>query len=228
VNVRPEFTKEGTSEFKAWRERLNTDGGIMISNHPGILDVPLLMQALNRSDLKIVVNERFYNDTKEMPVHDLFIHAQKSGLSEVRGALREMDEHIRNGGLLLIFPTGRVTTDDVKVEFASGLRHLISRLDDKDLVYSFHIDRETQSKAGNTLTLNSSILSDFIGFPELANNGNDEMRHIKIDEACSDASEWKSIIQGSTKKDANKALTDHYLETFGISKSEFERLIVSS
>ncbi len=223
ANARPEFVKESDPKFSEWRRRLNTERGIMISNHPGVLDAPLLVQALQRSDLKIVVNEKLYNETKGMAVNSLFISALSNSVAEVKGVLSEMNKHIKDGGLLWIFPTGMVTDGDIDAEFASGLRHLISNLDDADMVYAFHIDRESLGTAGNTLKINSGVIADFLDLPYLNPNSHRDMTIVKIDESCTSAGEWKEAMSQVTKSDKNRALTDHYLTMFGITEDELER-----
>lgn len=223
ANVHPKFVRESDSDFSEWRKRLNTERGIMISNHPGVLDAPLLAQALQRSDLKIVVNENLYDETKGMAVNDLFIPALRDSFVGVKGILLEMSDHIKKGGLLWIFPAGQVTEGDFDVEFASGLRHLISNLDDSDMVYAFHIDRESLGATGNTLKINSGVVADFLDLPDLNPNSHRDMTTVKIDESCTSAGEWKGAMSQAMKSDKNRALTDHYLTMFGITEDELGR-----
>lgn len=223
ANVRPEFVKESDPRFAEWRRRLNEERGIMISNHPSIIDAPLLASALSRPDVKIVVNKKFYEQTEGMPIHELFIPALQDTVSEVKSVMKQMEEHIKSGGLVWIFPTGAVAKGDAEAEFASGLRHLISRLDDTDMVYSFHIDTQSLPRSTNTLTVNSGLIADFLTLPELNPNSYRDTAFARIDESCTNAKEWKNSMVGAGKPERNKALTQHYLELFGISGVEFIR-----
>lgn len=91
-------------------DRLPPTGPLLIlANHPGAYDVPLIAMSLPRDDLKIVFStvplaqalphfhERLIEVTREAP----------DGMRGVRQAIR----HLQSGGSLLILPTGIVDPD---------------------------------------------------------------------------------------------------------------------
>lgn len=226
VNVRPVFTKEQDPCFTEWRHRLQHDKGVVISNHPSLLDMPLLMEAIQRSDLKIVVNMTLYQQTQQMALHDMYIPAAGADtpLSFQKLMITAMRDHLASNGLLFIFPTGGRELETDTLEFAHGFSHILDMLDDKDMVYSFHIDSESLNPVSNSIKVNSSILSDFF-LPELLNPAKmRETQEIYIDELCQNAGDWKQIKSAQAKGDVSSALTSYYLDLFDIPKKELFRL----
>lgn len=226
VNVQPKFAKESDPKFKEWRDRLNTGRGIMISNHPSIIDGPLLSTVLTRPDIKIVVNNALYEETKGMSINRLLVSALKEGksLADRKKMWEEMKTHLKWGGLLWIFPTGGVDMTTEDFHFAPGFSHLINELGDDDFVYSFHIDREDVAKNVNLLSANSGVVADF-QFNEVLNmNRYRDTKYVTVDESVSDASVWKKLAADAGKGKANEALTDHYLDTFNLDRKDLHRI----
>ncbi len=226
VNVRPVFTKETEPQFNEWRERLQQDKGVLISNHPSSLDAFLLMEALKRTDIKIVVNKTLYEQTQDMALNDLFIPATHADdpLSMRKQMMVSIKAHLDAGGLLVIFPTGGRELEQHKIEFEPGLGHILGMLDDNDMVYSFHIDTESLKPVSNILKVNSSVLADFY-LPEELNPANMRDTHdIYVDEQCQNASQWKHILAQHPKQEASEALTSYYLNLFDIPPTELSKL----
>jgi hypothetical protein len=86
------------------------DGPVLItSNHPGAADSLAVLFKVNREDVKIVITgvpytEALYNAHK----HFIYVKPDTQTRSQV---IRDIIRHLRNGGAILIFPTGHVTPD---------------------------------------------------------------------------------------------------------------------
>jgi hypothetical protein len=82
---------------------------LVVSNHPGATDSVCITAGLGRDDLKIIVSEvPFYRTLPEISQH--FIYATKdqhTRMASFRNSLR----HLKNGGALLLFATGRIDPD---------------------------------------------------------------------------------------------------------------------
>lgn len=94
---------------------LPADGPLLITaNHPGAYDFFLIAAAISREDLKIMASN--VNIVRYLPAFSeyfIFISQDSvtgdaySRMSAVRAALR----HLKDGGALLVFPSGRVDPD---------------------------------------------------------------------------------------------------------------------
>jgi len=82
---------------------------IIASNHPGTLDAPLIFSALPRDDLKVIVSGvpvvRALPGASKYLIYTPYDIQQRTAV--VRGAIR----HLNDGGLLMIFPTGKIDPD---------------------------------------------------------------------------------------------------------------------
>ena len=82
---------------------------IIASNHPGAYDGLAIMASLPRKDIKVVISEiPFVQSLQAIPQYTIEVPANAAHrLGAVRQALR----HLRQGGALLIFPSGQVDPD---------------------------------------------------------------------------------------------------------------------
>lgn len=211
-------TEKNNPEIGEMRQKLNTEAGIIISNHPGYLDSPAIMHLIKRKDVKILVSD--FKMFSEVLGTENFVMATKNPV-ELSKQLKIIKEHIKAGGVLLIFPTAG--SDSVKnnkeywpIEFKSGFRYLIDKvLDSEDMVYSFNINADDVSEIinkrdiiGRVEAVNSNVITD-INFNKFK-----ERIPIRIKENYSTALEWKQIIKKSSREEVNQALSRHYLEKF--------------
>ena len=82
---------------------------VIFANHPiGSLDALVLIKLLNeiRSDLKVVANEMLM---ALEPLHNLLLPVKNMTGGTPRQYLEKIQEHLRNDGAVLIFPSGEVS-----------------------------------------------------------------------------------------------------------------------
>lgn len=82
---------------------------VMIANHPtGTLDGLALMYAVSRvrRDVKVVTNRML---SHLEPLSSLFIPVDNMGGRTRKSSLRQMENHLQNGGVLIFFPAGEVS-----------------------------------------------------------------------------------------------------------------------
>ena len=92
------------------RERIPVDGSVVIAaNHPiGSLDGLALLKAVGeiRSDVKVVANELLYAIE---PLRSLLFPVNNMGGRNSRENLKAIEQHLQDGGALIIFPAGEVS-----------------------------------------------------------------------------------------------------------------------
>jgi len=91
-------------------ENLPADGPLIItSNHPGAYDVLMIGSTLGRRDLRIVTSTAsLYHVMTNFHRHTIEVGTTPEGGMR---AIRESVRHLRDGGALLIFPSGQVDPD---------------------------------------------------------------------------------------------------------------------
>ncbi len=225
LNIQPDFVKKNDVRFPSWRKRLKSARGVMISNHPSILDAALLSQALARDDFKLVATREMYERVKGSELARILIPAsRKDSIHETKGTMRSISDHIGAGGLVWIFPTGGAQIDrsdpPKPVHFASGFDFVLKQLAPEDMVYAFHIDTEDLKPVASVPNINASFLSGEYLPSQLNIAHMREKRLIKIDEVCTDARDWQTVSEATDRKERNEVFTKHYLKLFDIPGTE--------
>lgn len=94
------------------QENIPREGPLLIaSNHPGTVDGVSIVANAARNDIKVVVGGMPF--LQKLPVaKDFTIVAQRTANSSVRAnTVRQSIRHLKNGGALLIFPSGQIDPD---------------------------------------------------------------------------------------------------------------------
>ena len=82
---------------------------LVVSNHPGSIDSLVISASVPRTDFKIVVgNIPFLRNLPATAKHLLYA---TTDMVERMTVLRDAIDHLRDGGALLIFPSGRIDPD---------------------------------------------------------------------------------------------------------------------
>lgn len=200
--------------FEQSRQRLNTEAGIIIANHPGYYDTFPILNSLNRTDVKIVVSERNYKALA--PVGDEYIIKASSDPKEAVAFLRAIKDHIESGGVVLIYPTGgkdRVDKDSGSdgIVFEDGLSVILRRcLKPTGMVYSFYVEPEDiKVLVDESIPRTAGVVSAVnYGLPNV--NKLKDVSEIRVNERYSKAEEWLGVMAGLDKEDRNKALEEHF------------------
>lgn len=72
LGIRPVYVAENRPEFAEWRERLKTESGLVIANHPGGIDVPAILKTLDRKGVYFWRPERMSSDSLMSSVRSVF------------------------------------------------------------------------------------------------------------------------------------------------------------
>lgn len=89
-------------------ERLPRGPILLVANHPGLTDAVGLMAALARPDVRIVAADYpFLHAMRGLGPRLIFLGASGSQL----GWIRAVSRHLRDGGVVLLFPAGRLEPD---------------------------------------------------------------------------------------------------------------------
>ncbi len=210
IGIAVESVQEKNTEFLLMRNRLNTQGGLIISNHPGYIDVPVVLQAIKRTDIKIMVTEKRHSQFTAL-YGDHFVSAAKNA-TQLKKILSETSDHIRQGGAFLIFPSGEVEARGGSANFQGGVRNLIEKLSPETMLYAFHVSPDDihtmiRQEKGHSMARIIRVRSGVQGAPRFS---------IRLDETYTTCEEWQSVAasaKGSSAK--NQALTKKYYDLFG-------------
>ncbi|PWB51490.1 MAG: hypothetical protein C3F13_13690 [Anaerolineales bacterium] len=92
-------------------ENIPTEGPLLISsNHPGTIDSLIIAASIPRPDLKIVATGiPFIQGIRNAADH--LIYVPRKGMHERMMVVRSAIDHLKQGGAVLIFPSGRIDPD---------------------------------------------------------------------------------------------------------------------
>jgi hypothetical protein len=111
----PAATKVMLSKFidniqVAGSDRLPLTGPLLIaSNHPGAYDILALLSNIPRRDIKVVVSD--VPLIQSLPSIDRHMIYTPAGIGPRMSAVRKLIRHLQEGGVGLIFPSGKVDPD---------------------------------------------------------------------------------------------------------------------
>ena len=92
------------------REHVPQKGPVLfLSNHPGMSDTLSLFASINRMDLKIIAIHRPFLESLTYTTQQLFFIDDDP--SKRMNAVRQVANHLRNGGSALTFPAGEIEPD---------------------------------------------------------------------------------------------------------------------
>lgn len=99
----PQYRFEGLEHIPA------TGPLLLVSNHPGLSDALALFAAIPRSDLMVIAADRDF--LRALPNVSRHLLAVTEGTNERFGLLRRVTRHLRDGGMVLTFPAGKIEPD---------------------------------------------------------------------------------------------------------------------
>ena len=128
-------------------------------------------------------------------------------------------EHIKNGGLFRLFPSGGEENSTGIFKFKSGFKNMLldGSLDKDPMIYCFNVKgQSTQMSFEEKGEYRKKYFAYF--FLKAANQdttvlGELPPLEIILDEKYTKAEEWMSVLE-KNPQDPNTALTEHYLELF--------------
>jgi len=211
AHINPRYVLEETDAelFKESRLRLQKEAGLIIANHPGHYDTYLILNTLNRNDVKIVVSEENYDVLSTKLGSESFIKATRDP-REALSFLREIKGHIEEGGVVILYPSGGGEKDG-DFSFEPGFAAIIKRcLQPNDMVYTFAIepgshDQAAQDKMRAVGAASSIISNDFIN----PNKNKDDMT-IAVHEKYTSAEQWHQALEGTTSDSREANLTQFF------------------
>ncbi|MFA6422410.1 MAG: 1-acyl-sn-glycerol-3-phosphate acyltransferase [Candidatus Buchananbacteria bacterium] len=223
LNIKPVYEQElgQNPDLPEMRERLNSESGIIISNHPGYFDSLVILHLIRRKNIKVLVSQRTFPVISKILGPENFIEASHDPV-QLKKQLREIKRHIESGGVLLIYPTGGAdaidsSRKDSELEFKSGFRFMVEGiLRPEDMVYSFWVEPDDVADVlDEKIHRTIGTASDVVVGTKANVNKLKGTKSIRVNESYSKAGEWQEIVQGSESRDeADRALTEHYLDQF--------------
>lgn len=216
ANVRGKYLHEADPKFEDDRKRLNTEAGIMISNHPHYVDVALVLQTLDRNDVMIMANPGPIKYMEKHKIKGNFVSASGDSKENI-GIFKKIIKHIKAGGLFVIFPTGGDERDTGSIDFKQGLPHILKYLKPTNMVYSFYVEPgdigEVEKMSGGRPL---GVMSEITVNENVNINRFREKKEVRVNEAYSQAGEWQEVMRSGHPFPRAKELTEHYLKKFNV------------
>ncbi len=221
ANVSPKFSlaERDPDAFRESRERLRTEAGLVIANHPGKFDSYIILSQIDRDDIKIVVSEGNYRQVTEMFGSVPIIKAT-SERTEGRQFLAEIADHVTSGGLVLLYPTGggdHITHGtSAPLEFQRGLGMVLKySLRPTDMMYSFYVEPAEVRKAAADSPSRITAATSSITVPLLAGLVSPKSTAvITTHERYATVAEWQACVDGAIGQEREHRLTQYFLGQF--------------
>ncbi len=221
AGIRPKYLAEQRPEFNEWRERLKTESGLVIANHPGGVDIPAILKTLDRKDVYFISADKNIERVKGLIDQDHLLLAAKN-VGQLRGMLRRAEEVLNTGALVFLFPTGGIERIGGPFEFKGGFSYLLKMLKPEQMVYAFHIvPEDVETIFPGTLRGVQMGAAMMAGKVKLHGPRN-TWPTVRIDERYTTADVWQqslSQVPGS-QATKNERLAKQYLDLFTESSSE--------
>jgi hypothetical protein len=113
-------------------DNIPASGPVLVaSNHPGAYDIVALIASIGRDDIKIIASDvPFTRSLIATSPHLIYVNPDNLGAPDRVVALRSGIRHLRDGGALLIYPSGIVDPDpDIAPGLEESLHTWSSSLD---------------------------------------------------------------------------------------------------
>lgn len=211
LDLNPSFLQENNPELNTMRSNLNSESGIIISNHPGWADTALILSVIKRDDVKIMMNKNYFN-LLPTEVADKYFFPNEKDPSKSIGIFKRIQDHIKSGGVLLIYPSGG-NEDKNGTSFKDGFRVILRGLEPTQMVYCFNINNEDTKKASKGHHSRIGFASEIL-LPVLNYKKSKNPQTIRVDEAYTQAGDWQEASEGFSKEDINVTLTKKYENMF--------------
>jgi len=216
-NARPEYKFNPED-----RQRLHSERGIVISNHPGILDMPIILKALKdqsgkvRRDTKLFIDATQSQHASDALGEQYVMPAVVNDFDKATAAMETAAEYVeKNNGLFVIFPTGGGDQTG-GFKFQKGIVHLLARLKPETMVYTFFIDPVKFKAMVNAKRGVAASLHEVSPFPNL--NAFRKLENLQVLEKYTQAGEWQpEMVYGPNRVNylaSAASLTKHYEEMY--------------
>ena len=208
--------QKDSANFEENRSKLNTEPGVVISNNPSLFDVTAVSSLITRDDVLAISNEAHL--WKGTTLEKNYIETPHEPY-KIKKAFTLAKEHIKNGGLFRLFPSGGEENSTGIFKFKSGFKNMLldGSLDKDTMIYCFNVKgQSTQMSFEEKGEYRKKYFAYF--FLKAANQdttvlGELPPLEIILDEKYTKAEEWMSVLE-KNPQDPNTALTEHYLELF--------------
>ncbi len=214
VNVRIDYISEQEPTFAANRQKLQTEPGLIIGNHPGYIEIPAILNTLDRPDVKFMVTHHLYEHFAKQFGEKYFVPNARN-LKDLKPVLRDVNNYVKDGGAVMIFPSGGGETNIQQPEFKSGFRFFVQQLPEEAMVYSFYTNPEKSRQ------LVKECLPDFAGLSSdvltkgIFNiNRLSEEQTIDVSESYKTAGDWQAVLNNARKDERNNVLGEYFLHQF--------------
>ncbi len=99
-------------------ENIPSEGPLLVcSNHPGVFDLFAIISRFPRDDLRLIISGVPF--TRNVPAASKYLLYVPEDIQGRMNALRSAIHHLQEGGMVMIFPSGRVDPDPALLPGAS-------------------------------------------------------------------------------------------------------------
>lgn len=213
LHVDPVYLAERRPDFRRMREALRAESGLVIANHPGVVDIPAVLQGLDRRDVRILASEENASLARRILGSEVFLPVSRD-ISRLRPVMEEARAMMQSGGAVFLFPSGGQDAHGHELQFQSGFRYLLRGLQPEQMVYSFYIYPEDVRRMTPRISrskLEMEMIARRVGISPPRSSD----RHIiRIDEEYTKAVWWQAQLRGIEPQRANQAATEMYQRMF--------------
>lgn len=212
LNVRTLYLQEKNPSFEDMRHKLNTEPGVIICNHPSHFEALAVLEMIKRKDVKGIVARNSVAASVFGEGNFITVDPTASR-SEFERQIEEMRSYVRAGGLLVFFPSGGKERTKGEFVFKGGFGMFLKKvLEPTDMVYTCNVNvSDANALKKETLARTIGVVLGFSTERKPAFR----QRTLRMDERYTTAAEWQSVLQSAdSRKDENRALTEHYLSKF--------------
>lgn len=205
--VRPEF-----KIISGKREDLQSGPLIIFSNHPGNLDLSLILSSVNRMDIKVLVNRFDVDLYRKFWGNEHFIPAETSP-KKLLSLFQHVKSYVSQGGAFLIFPTKTDERKTGELRFHSGLQHIIESADLGWKVASIYID--TQQELAVLKNKHAKARALKVALASKVPLKNNKTYPISVTAKIQSVAHWRELLRGvKNHKDRNEVLVNEYKSDF--------------
>jgi hypothetical protein len=145
MNIKPEYISYDGKTLEDLNYRLNTEGGIAISNHPGYVDIPAIINCLNREDIMIMIGEKYYPEMQNL-IGDKYIIPASTDSKKLFSIITKICDTLNKKNILIVKNTNwdLSLNNEIIGNIKITAKKIILEFTNLDIIINFSLGREKE------------------------------------------------------------------------------------